>query len=345
MRKAYILIMIAAVCAFFVGLQMILLSKIGSNAQAPISRNEAEQTERIQHWTKLVQKRRDKATWADTKDGAFIHMGKTGGSSLSLLLRNGCHSFMPKPCRTVPLETIASRMVGTYYHVPDFGLIPQGKHSFYIMTLRDPLARSISAFVYEHIDNVKARKETMSPLSEEAKTEAKKCFPSLEQFVEYIGDNPHDYDYNHHQSQIVATNCTSLARAVVDGKVRRFNHFFFPFDKIRSFIGESNPNPLIFATRQEHLWYDWKKINYLLGQAGDIIIPNANMNARDLSNVVQPVSRHLSEEGKLRLCKALQKEYDGYVNLLREAINLSDKDVQESLEEIKKTCPNVVIPA
>jgi Sulfotransferase family len=226
--------------------------------------------------------------------------------------------------------------------VPDFGLIPQGKHFFYIITLRDPLQRSISAFVYEHLDNVKARGESISPLAEEAKIEAKKCFPSLESFVEFIGDNPEDYDYPYHRSQIVAANCTSLARAVIDGKVRRFNHFFFPFQKVRDFI-PTDHNPIIFATRQEHLWYDWKKINFLLGQVGDVITPPDDAKARDLSNVSQPVTRELSSLGKQRLCKALQKEYDGYVRILREAINLSDDDVQQSLHEIHQNCPYIIV--
>lgn len=292
-------------------------------------------------WIQLLQMRRQPA-WETLNDGAFIHMGKTGGSSLSLLLQNGCHSFMPKPCRVVPLETKVSKLVGTYYHVPDFGLIPQGKHTFYIITLRDPLARSISAFTYEHLDNVKARGETMSPLAEEAKTEAKKCFPTLETFVEYIGNDVDIYDYPHHRSQIVSENCTSLARAVINGKVRRFNHFFFPFKKIRSFIPDEKP--FIFVTRQEHLWYDWRKINYLLGQTGDMLIPADDTNARDLSKMNQPVTRELSKTGSARLCKALQKEYDGYIKILQEAINLSDSDVQESLDEIQETCPNIVVP-
>jgi len=52
----------------------------------------------------------------------------------------------------------------------------------------------------------------------------------------------------------------------------------------------------------------------------------------------------LSPLGKERLCRALQKEYEGYVQILREAINLTDQDVQESLDEIKHNCPNVRIP-
>jgi len=227
--------------------------------------------------------------------------------------------------------------------VPDFGLIPQKKHSFYIVTLRDPLARSISAFTYEHLDNVKARGETLSPLAEEAKMEAKKCFPTLQSFVDYIGDDVNDYSYPHHKSEIVAENCTSLARAVINGQVRRFNHFFFPFEKVRSFIPDDNP--IIFATRQEHLWYDWKKINFQLGQASDMLIPADDAKARDLSKVHQPVTRDLDEKGKERLCKALQKEYEGYVRILTEAINISDNDMQETLNEIKESCPNVVLPS
>lgn len=50
--------------------------------------------------------------------GAFVHIGKTAGSSLSVLLRNGCHSFVPKPCRTIPAleESMASKLVESYYH-------------------------------------------------------------------------------------------------------------------------------------------------------------------------------------------------------------------------------------
>lgn len=47
---------------------------------------------------------------------AFIHLGKTGGSTLSLQLRNGCHSFVKKPCHKVQNETIVSELVTNYYH-------------------------------------------------------------------------------------------------------------------------------------------------------------------------------------------------------------------------------------
>ena len=50
------------------------------------------------------------------KTAGFIHIGKSGGSSLSLQLQNGCHSFVKKHCSVVQNETIISELVTDYYH-------------------------------------------------------------------------------------------------------------------------------------------------------------------------------------------------------------------------------------
>jgi hypothetical protein len=41
----------------------------------------------------------------------FVHIGKTGGSTISSLLRNGCNSFESGPCRFVSNETQVSKLV------------------------------------------------------------------------------------------------------------------------------------------------------------------------------------------------------------------------------------------
>jgi len=42
----------------------------------------------------------------------FIHVGKTAGSTISQLLRNGCTSFIEGPCRTnIPNESQISKVV------------------------------------------------------------------------------------------------------------------------------------------------------------------------------------------------------------------------------------------
>ena len=56
-----------------------------------------------------------KATKSGTTAG-FIHIGKCGGSSLTSQLRNGCHSFVKKPCSVIENETAISELVTDYYH-------------------------------------------------------------------------------------------------------------------------------------------------------------------------------------------------------------------------------------
>jgi hypothetical protein len=88
--------------------------------------------------------------------GAFLHIGKTGGSTLSHLLRHGCHSWAPKPCQIPANETYISQL-STYYHVPDFKKLNKTAYSFYTISLRDPLERTLSAFTYSHPANQRAR--------------------------------------------------------------------------------------------------------------------------------------------------------------------------------------------
>jgi hypothetical protein len=99
--------------------------------------------------------------------GAFVHVGKTGGSTLSALLRNGCSEYAPKPCIPERVskgnETAVSKLT-TYYH--DFRRGPREKafnifkrpvlHDFYLFTTRDPIERLVSSYLYTHPSNKEA---------------------------------------------------------------------------------------------------------------------------------------------------------------------------------------------
>ena len=99
--------------------------------------------------------------------GAFVHVGKTGGSTLSTLLRNGCNEVAPKPCTPERVskgnESAVSKLT-TYYH--DFRRGPREKevnifkrpvlHDFFLFTTRDPLERLVSSYLYTHPSNKEA---------------------------------------------------------------------------------------------------------------------------------------------------------------------------------------------
>lgn len=278
--------------------------------------------------------------------GAFVHMGKTGGSTLSVLLRNGCHSWMPHPCRNVTSETIASELIESYYHVPDFAFLRQSQHDFYMITVRDPFDRAVSAFVYEHMLNRIARDDlgSLTRPKQKALEDAYNCFPTLEGFVTFLRGNSSHYDYPYKKNEVVPTPCRDFARAAIHGRIRPFNHLYFDFQRIKSFIPVPETQT-IFVTRQEYLWDDWKSVNKWLGHEREVVLPSKVDHAeiRNTTHMKLPVTRDLSPEGIKALCLALQDEYNAYLWFLKRAKNLNTEDVQKSVDLARRRCPNLEI--
>ena len=159
--------------------------------------------------------------------GAFIHIGKTGGGTLTRILRNACHSFQKKSCKSSGANESHVSKFTTYYHVPDFSngrLAGQShKYDFYVMTTRDPLDRTISAFGYEHPDNILARgHQRLKHLKYHQRKQLFSCFPNLDVFSKYDGN--------------VRTNqtdsCTKLARSIFDHQVPLFAHLHWDMQRI-----------------------------------------------------------------------------------------------------------------
>lgn len=277
--------------------------------------------------------------------GAFVHIGKTGGSTLSTLFRNGCHSFMPHPCRAdIRHESIASQLVESYYHVPDFAFLQQSHHTFYLVTCRDPFDRTISAFVFEHVQNRSARNEMLDKIKRQKYNDAYACFPTLQIFVDFLGNDPTTFSYPYKKNHVIANSCPDLARAALSGRVKIYNHFYFSFQRIVSFIPEVEKQA-IYSVRQEHLWRDWKTVNEMLGQREPIYIPEEANWKRDMADLevkhLLPVTRELNASGVALLCNALKDEYLAYFRFLKLAKNLTPEDLHQSIAHAKKNCPSL----
>jgi hypothetical protein len=278
--------------------------------------------------------------------GAFIHMGKTGGSAISLLLRNGCHSFRPHPCRQVSDETVASKRIESYYHVPDFARLQYSHHDFYFISTRDPFDRLVSAFVYQHVKNIDARGDLDIKDKRIKYAVASSCFDSLESFVLLLAGNHSDFYYPYHQNDAVPESCQDFARAVFHGRVRIFTHLFFSFQRVLTFMPNATQQ-LIYASRQSNLWEDWIRVNQLLGQTTPINIPveqtKQARNVSHFSDMTLPVTRELSPNAVQILCRALQEEYDAYFLWLRLAKNLSEEDYQLEVSTVLHRCPTIIV--
>ena len=272
--------------------------------------------------------------------GAFIHLGKCGGSSLSVHLRNGCHSFVRKPCRPkVANESYISKLT-TYVHTPDFDKLGRSDWTFdfYAVTIRDPLQRFMSAFAYMHPENrltALQQRRAAQPVFE--------CFPTLESFSKHIGDDFKNHqDYNSTSpSEVDSSNCTLLARALLVNRVRPAQHFYYDTKYIQSKLPVDKP---VLVLRNEFLWRDWVTANQWLGDKEVAIFPDDHI--RDFSNKTLRVNKTLSEVGRRRLCLALEQEYRAYWNIIARAVNFFPEEKEASTVLLsKQSCPELRPPS
>ena len=274
---------------------------------------------------------------------AFIHVGKTGGSTLTSLLANGCHSWIQKPCKVINNETLISRL-STYYHVPDFfnGRISKYNYQVYVISVRDPFSKFLSAFTYEHPANIQvAGGNHVRKRIREKRPFFQPCFPSIEYFAEALGDGDlYDFYYPFPVDTVNNSDCTALARATMNNRVMAFQHVYANTKYVVSLLPKNSLNSsTILVLRNENLWGDWRTANQWLGQQKDDVATFPSVRIRDYSTVVLPVSKNVSAVGQRRLCRALEPEYQVYLDLIRRASNLGASDKEQALQIARQHCP------
>lgn len=272
----------------------------------------------------------------------FVHIGKTGGSTISTLLRNGCTSFVGGSCRNITHETVVSKYVEHYYHVPDFWRLPETKHEAFIISIRDPFDRSVSSLLYHHPRNAEVYQLRQTKKQLYYGPLAYSCFPTLEDFAQLMEGSSINCNYPYHQRDVVADDCTGLACAVLHGKVRLFSHLFFNYRNIVYTKLPMEPQRKIYVLRQEYLWDDWRQVNKLLGQTEEVVVPrDSSKNLRNISGIALPVSRDISVDGRQKLCMALTTEFEAYFKLLVPALNIKQAEFEKSLKIAEANCPNL----
>ena len=92
--------------------------------------------------------------------------------------------------------------------------------------------------------------------------------------------------------------------------------------------------------RTEHLIEDWNTVEYNLGGEKEVLGPNQTVLAHNNVNTGSGDNqKHLSDESKTLICEQLCNEIQIYKKILRQSINLSEDQVEESIDELHKSCP------
>ena len=278
------------------------------------------------------------------RPGAFIHVGKTAGSTLAQQLRFGCHSFVKKPCplrkKNLRNETMVSKLT-TYIHTPDFKLLTSSesykKFVFYLFTLRDPFERTLSVLTFGHpLNKMSSPKDKNHHLYFD-------CFRTMDELATYLSDDEktiYSSSYFNLTRAKNATDCKQMVRGMILGAIKTTSHFYYGFARIVKSVRNWDQGPSILAIRTEYLKQDWQTANLWLGQKAPIFFDESR-GVRVYPHSQYKVTKKISDASRACLCKHLVNEYRFYLGLVQHSSNLSQKDKQSSLALARKKCPEL----
>lgn len=257
------------------------------------------------------------------KKTCFVHVGKTAGSTVgcSIGFNLHCSSKVTAPGL---FPTYATHM----FHAQMYDC--QDDSAYFVFVVRNPLDRMISAFNYDNPskDWQKFRSEYGEKHYNFRKRLYMDCPFSTFDDLAQLGLSSHGN---------ATEECRQRAAAAIQGTDHFGCHFFFNYQ----YHFEAIPkNTTIMTIRTEHLIEDWNTVEYNLGGEKKVLGPNQTVLAHNNVNTGSGDNqKHLSDESKTLICEQLCNEIQIYKKILRQSINLSEDQVEESIDELHKSCP------
>ena len=255
--------------------------------------------------------------------------GKAGGSAV------GCSLGFSLRCgNTTQKDGMLPMITGHAFHRDVYNCHDNSAH--FLFTVRDPIDRARSAFYYDRPD------------------ESCQDSPYLRKMSKFYFDCPffniEDYvqsGLNRGGSAIASNHCKRMARRVLMGTHNVGpTHLYYNYQYYQEAVPK---DASILVLRNEHLIEDWNNIEELVsrrrdGHKSDIqkikedSFPRMNVNTWSNEEEL-----YLSDESTAILCKALCNEIQQYKHILKRAINISNEQLQVSLDELKRKCPDEVV--
>jgi len=202
------------------------------------------------------------------------------------------------------------------------------RSAYYLFVVRNPLHRLISAYNYDKPRDWERSKNKNPRYYEMTKALYVECgFDTMED----LASNGLSPDGN--SSEV----CRERAVSSILGTDRFGNHIYYNYQ----FHLEAVPKgATILVLRTEHLAEDWNAAEKVVSGRENIlgedqaIFPHNNVNSNS-----DEKAKHLSDESRVLVCEKLCNEIQVYKKILSSAINLNEKQMKQSLEELKETCP------
>mmetsp|Transcript_5027 Transcript_5027/g.14274 ORF Transcript_5027/g.14274 Transcript_5027/m.14274 type:complete len:344 (-) Transcript_5027:227-1258(-) len=267
----------------------------------------------------------------------LVHLGKTAGSTITCTMSHAVqHSgYGNSHCDSRPKNqtTALSKQVIERVHLLP-APVNDARFDSFLITLRNPVDRIISWYFYVHPEYPPAKLPRHKAGCQNFAFFH--CWPTLQAFVSQgLNQTRTTSSHTHHLNQS-QEECAAWAWDAVTG-TRHCWHNYFNYNRTYGPLLSARKD--VFAIRSEHLWSDLTNLEVMFGGDGRLIPFEKNHFAATSKHSPQQ-NREMSEEGRLRLCRALCNEIQIYKKLLHMAENLCPAERAESLAELIETCPN-----
>jgi len=261
---------------------------------------------------------------------AFIHIGKSGGTTASKMIRRRCTLKKESSCaeyvakneiNNIPhKETQISLQVQEYYHTRKPNVT---KYESFIVTVRHPIDRMLSWYLHHHPKNKLIPNRTLNHFFH--------CFDQVDDLATVgLKENK--------------GSCSRVAHRCIRGNYVRCHHMYLNYHFYTNELlqQESKNSKEIFVLRTEHFWEDWQSINSML-DGSNITRTKHHTHRERRKNKILVTNRTISKEGMSNACRVLCEEIQLYKKLIEKAVNLNKHDKMISFIELNKTCPTQTI--
>ena len=257
------------------------------------------------------------------KKACFVHVGKTAGSTV------GCSLGFNLHCTTkVQAPGVLPHYTTNMFHAQMYDCDDETT-AFFIFIVRHPLDRWISAFNY---DNPSRDWEGFRRVFGEKHFEFRSQL-----YAECPFHTVNDVGEALSAESNVTDVCKRRAEASIDGTMHFGCHHYYNYQ----FHLEAIPkNATIMTIRTEHLIEDWNSVEHNLGGGPEVLGKDNNVIAHNnVNNATDDKLKYLTAQSKRLICARLCNEIQTYKMILRLSINLNEKQVQESVDELASSCP------
>jgi len=264
----------------------------------------------------------------------YIHVGKTGGTTLEYVLRSSCEWYRDVRVKNKCFKerfSIQSKNESRLSHLVLNTVHIRGNNpairdaSTFLITVRNPIARLVSSFDHDHVNNTRV----IGGVLDRRNSFYKRCFPTAQVLADVLESN-NQTDY-----------CYQLGKKTVQGHGNTVinTHLFFNYENYAKMTTQKYPERELLVVRTEALWEDVTQLEVALGGSDQQF---ANLRSRVSSSFGSekyPVFSHGSEKFSVRsqlspranqvICCFLFREIQVFVKLVQRATNLAESEKEK----------------